>query len=209
MDYNARWYSETVGVFTQPDTVASFMNPQGLNRFSYVGNNPLNRTDPSGNTPIACPDYNPNCNGGPLGGSASRGTDQVYCQAHPNSSLCHPVQDPIFSFKKTTSDSKDEVKKCQSAKTNASGEPTREANSNQPGTLQQNKSSKKPCNEAEFVGGVLFGVLVDTTLLAIPAGAFLYFGQPESIEPYIQMTEPITLPANLFALYLIGNSGCH
>jgi RHS repeat-associated protein len=47
MDYNARWYSETVGVFTQPDVViSSFANPQNLNRFSYVGNNPLNRTDP-------------------------------------------------------------------------------------------------------------------------------------------------------------------
>jgi RHS repeat-associated protein len=80
MDYNARWYSETVGVFTQPDMVSNFASPQALNRFSYVGDNPLNRTDPTGN--ISCPDYDPNCNGGPQGSSGSGGTDQVYCDVH-------------------------------------------------------------------------------------------------------------------------------
>ncbi len=34
MDYNARWYSQTVGVFTQPDTIIpSLANSQSLNRY--------------------------------------------------------------------------------------------------------------------------------------------------------------------------------
>ncbi len=41
-NYNARFYSPETGVFTQPDTV------QGLNRFAYVGGNPIMRNDPSG-----------------------------------------------------------------------------------------------------------------------------------------------------------------
>ncbi len=44
--YNARYYSPAMGRFTQPDTIDS-----GLNRYAYVGNNPVNVTDPSGHAP--------------------------------------------------------------------------------------------------------------------------------------------------------------
>lgn len=47
--YNARYYSPTLRRFTQPDTLVSDVyNPQDLNRYSYVGNNPVKNTDPSG-----------------------------------------------------------------------------------------------------------------------------------------------------------------
>lgn len=47
--YNARWYDPYTGRFVQADTVIpGMMNPQALNRYSYVFNNPIGTTDPSG-----------------------------------------------------------------------------------------------------------------------------------------------------------------
>jgi RHS repeat-associated protein len=44
-----RQYSPPTGRFMQPDPVAGdTSNPQGLNRYAYVRNNPVNLTDPSG-----------------------------------------------------------------------------------------------------------------------------------------------------------------
>jgi RHS repeat-associated protein len=41
MDYNSRWYDDSLGRFIQPDSIIPDGNPQSLNRFSYVGNNPM------------------------------------------------------------------------------------------------------------------------------------------------------------------------
>jgi len=47
--YNARYYDPQLGRFIQPDTIVpGASNPQNLNRYSYVNNNPLNSTDPNG-----------------------------------------------------------------------------------------------------------------------------------------------------------------
>ena len=52
-DYNARYYSSSLGRFVSADTVVpNFGNPQSLNRYSYVYNNALKYTDPSGH--IVC-----------------------------------------------------------------------------------------------------------------------------------------------------------
>ncbi len=52
MDYKARFYSPYLNRFIQPDSIVpSPMNPQSLNRFSYVFNNPLVFIDPSGHAP--------------------------------------------------------------------------------------------------------------------------------------------------------------
>jgi RHS repeat-associated protein len=47
--YRARWYDASIGKFIQADTlVPAPGNPQSLNRYAYVYNNPLRYTDPSG-----------------------------------------------------------------------------------------------------------------------------------------------------------------
>lgn len=52
--YNARWYDAQVGLFISADTlVPVLLAPQALNRFAYVGGNPLRFGDPSGH---ACDD---------------------------------------------------------------------------------------------------------------------------------------------------------
>ena len=49
---NARYYVPGVGRFASADSlVPAPANPQSLNRYSYVNNNPLNATDPSGHCP--------------------------------------------------------------------------------------------------------------------------------------------------------------
>ena len=47
--YNARYYNSHTRRFTQPDDIIqNIYNPQSLNRYSYVLNNPLRYTDPTG-----------------------------------------------------------------------------------------------------------------------------------------------------------------
>jgi len=47
--YNARYYDSALGRFIQADTIVpSPANPQSLNRYAYVLNNPLRYTDPTG-----------------------------------------------------------------------------------------------------------------------------------------------------------------
>ena len=51
--YEARYYHPVFGRFISPDTiVANPRDPQSLNRYSYVGNNPLKYTDPTGHLKI-------------------------------------------------------------------------------------------------------------------------------------------------------------
>jgi len=47
--YNARWYDAALGRFIQADSIVPEpRNPQALNRYSYVLNNPASASDPSG-----------------------------------------------------------------------------------------------------------------------------------------------------------------
>jgi RHS repeat-associated protein len=47
--YGARYYDPAIGRFISADPIVqSYANPQSLNRYSYVWNNPLKHTDPSG-----------------------------------------------------------------------------------------------------------------------------------------------------------------
>jgi RHS repeat-associated protein len=49
VEMGARWYDSRIGHWTSPDTIIPDpANPQSLNRFSYVLNNPLRLVDPTG-----------------------------------------------------------------------------------------------------------------------------------------------------------------
>jgi len=49
--YGARYYNPLIGKFITPDTIVqAASNPQTLNRYSYCGNNPINRIDPTGHS---------------------------------------------------------------------------------------------------------------------------------------------------------------
>ncbi|MDH5508415.1 MAG: RHS repeat-associated core domain-containing protein [Anaerolineae bacterium] len=61
MDYNARFFSPELGRFTQPDTIIpSLFNPQSLNRYAYVSNNPIRFIDPTGHEG-ECRDHDIEC----------------------------------------------------------------------------------------------------------------------------------------------------
>jgi RHS repeat-associated protein len=66
MYYGARYYDPQVGRFAAADTIVPNPgNPQDLNRYSYVGNNPVNGIDPSGHGPCYDEEGNPiNCTDG-------------------------------------------------------------------------------------------------------------------------------------------------
>jgi RHS repeat-associated protein len=65
--YNARWHDPAVGRFLQPDTIVPQPgDPQSLNRYSYVLNNPVRYIDSSGH----CGPLTPVCLGLLLGGMA-------------------------------------------------------------------------------------------------------------------------------------------
>jgi RHS repeat-associated protein len=56
MYYGSRYYLPELRHFISPDTIVPGMgNPQNLNRYSYVGNNPYNFGDPSGHMRIKEP----------------------------------------------------------------------------------------------------------------------------------------------------------
>ena len=61
MDYNARMYDSLLARFIQPDTIIPSMDsPQSWNGYSYVQNNPIGLTDPTGHH-CADEDGNGNC----------------------------------------------------------------------------------------------------------------------------------------------------
>jgi hypothetical protein len=53
MFYNARWYDSTTGRFAQADTIVPG-GVQGLDRYAYVNNSPVNYVDPSGHKSTGC-----------------------------------------------------------------------------------------------------------------------------------------------------------
>src|ERR1051325_9783452 len=61
----ARYFSSTEGRFISADSLlGSLANPQTFNRYSYVLNNPLNSTDPTGHLPVSATGSGPGSWGG-------------------------------------------------------------------------------------------------------------------------------------------------
>ncbi|MCH7662398.1 MAG: RHS repeat-associated core domain-containing protein [Chloroflexi bacterium] len=57
MDYNFRFFRPGLARFTKPDSmIPSMRNPQTLNRYSYVNNNPIRFSDPTGHITLGPPD---------------------------------------------------------------------------------------------------------------------------------------------------------
>ena len=69
MDFNARFYSPTLGRFIQPDTIIpNLINSQAWNRYTYVLNSPIMYVDPSGHMFISQPGSGPPCIDGDCSG---------------------------------------------------------------------------------------------------------------------------------------------
>jgi RHS repeat-associated protein len=72
MDYNARQYDPVLGRFTSPDTIIPDpTDPQSLNRYTYVNNNPANFTDPTGHCASATTPSGSQARGWSVGGCPS------------------------------------------------------------------------------------------------------------------------------------------
>jgi RHS repeat-associated protein len=76
----ARWYHPASGRFISADSIVpNFANPQALNRYAFVLNNPLKYTDPTGHTSVCgfaysdpeCAGLNTAKNNGMAGGSSN------------------------------------------------------------------------------------------------------------------------------------------
>jgi len=92
--YHARYYDPTLARFVSADSVvpgqadtAGTANPQELNRYSYVNNNPLKYTDPSGHVNQIGQDKD-----GPMGGGGGG----------PVEPIAEPIAEPVEAAPATT-----------------------------------------------------------------------------------------------------------
>ena len=77
-EYWGRWNSPYINHFLSPDTIIPDQtNPQSWNRYSYVNNNPVRYTDPTGHM------LDDGCNSGQCGGSAV-GTANMFVKIAKN-----------------------------------------------------------------------------------------------------------------------------
>ena len=52
--FGQRWYNPITGTWTQQDTLDNPLDPANANRYAYAGDDPINGSDPTGNSNLAC-----------------------------------------------------------------------------------------------------------------------------------------------------------
>jgi len=87
MFYNARWYDPTLGRMAQADTIVPG-GVQGLDRYAYVGNNPVRYSDPSGHIRIEEPGSKRGCSN-PV--YCENGQPRIYPPVSPTCQFCHTL----------------------------------------------------------------------------------------------------------------------
>jgi RHS repeat-associated protein len=97
-NYRYRYYSPGLGRFVQPDPIIRLSRDPiqeygGHNLYSYISNNPINRTDPLGLSGYGNPVSGPN---GPVGPSSPYAPGGLY---YPNGYLYTPAPDPVGECK--------------------------------------------------------------------------------------------------------------
>ena len=105
--------SPYINRFLSADTIVpGYANPQSFNRYSYVTNNPLRYTDPTGHycveenggriIRIACESSEPIGGGGSGNGGGGHEDDDHddndYCSTHPTSCALPPTPDPVITL---------------------------------------------------------------------------------------------------------------
>jgi len=103
MDYNARYYSSTLGRFISPDTIIPQPgNPLAWDRYAYVNSNPVRYTDPSGHclNIVKCANDQDHSDDGWLDGDISISSTPVPYNAYSAYSPAItpvPVQVPVLT----------------------------------------------------------------------------------------------------------------
>jgi RHS repeat-associated protein len=196
MDYRARMYSSLTGRFIQPDTITPG-GPQGLNRYSYGNNNPLNYTDPSGHctqatysTSVITDDLceeRPTGNGitPPLTSGHPDSEDVPYQPAKPTTSSQTVTQQSQSDSTTSTTSTQTVIQQSQSSSSTIPLDPTTKQNQsgNPPPLLQRAATA--------FVVAPLFMVL-DVVLLVITlANTFALGTDPEPLTKSILLVTEI------------------
>jgi len=91
-DYGARFYDPVTGRWNVIDAYAEHPDQIDLSTYAYVGNNPIDRTDPDGNCPPCdVPDQGDD-------GDLIRPTSEWYRLQHPDLAIIHDIAYAIVDF---------------------------------------------------------------------------------------------------------------
>ena len=100
--YNARWYDAQLGRFLSADTIVpGAANPQAFNRYSYVFNNPMKYTDPTGHCIFGLDTIVCIIAAAALAGGAANATGSAGVQIYQNWESDRSIGDNLTDFNKT------------------------------------------------------------------------------------------------------------